>query len=294
MSLERVPLKLRDDPRSSPPARKTLTRLLDNGGRMREARRRAHHPGSMRIMKKKLRWTVPSILAALVCLLPLFPASRIFAQEPMPAAVGSRLISPSDMFAFFFLMLGPLKILGPFVQMTRNADAVFARRLAVRAFLVSCVSLVFAALIGEHSMRRYHISVPVLAIAAGIILFLVALRTVMQQFDASDQSPREYEPSLRLAVSPLAFPTIVTPYGIAAVIICVTLTPDILTRGAIFGALLGLMLVNLVAMLFARPALKYAGMPMQIIGIVLGIIQVALGLQVIVAGLRGLGVLLRP
>ena len=44
-----------------------------------------------------------------------------------------------------------------------------------------------------------------------------------------------FEPNLRLALSPLPFPTIVTPYGIAAVIICMTLTPDLLTRGAIVG-----------------------------------------------------------
>ena len=99
-----------------------------------------------------------------------------------------------------------------------------------------------------------------------------------------------FEPNLRLALSPLPFPTIVTPYGIAAVIICMTLTPDLLTRGAIVGALLGLMLLNLVAMLFARPILEYLGMPLQIVGIVLGIIQVALGLQVLVIWLRGLGV----
>ena len=98
------------------------------------------------------------------------------------------------------------------------------------------------------------------------------------------------EPSLRLAISPLAFPTIVTPYGIAAVIICVSLTPDLLTKSAIFGALLGLMLLNLVAMLYARPVLKYLGMPMQLLGTVLGIIQVALGLQIILAGLRRLGI----
>lgn len=231
-------------------------------------------------------------MAATVCLVPLFRASTLFALES-PAAPVSRLTSPREMFAFFFLMLGPLKILGPFVQMTRNADAVFARKLAVRAFFVSCASLVFAALLGESALRRYHISVPVLAIAAGIILFLVALKTVLQQFDSSDQAPREYAPSLRLSVTPLAFPTIVTPYGIAAVIICMTLTPDFLTRGAIFGALLVLMLVNLVAMLFARPLLKYAGMLMEILGAVLGIIQVALGLQIIVMGLWGLGVLPR-
>ena len=141
-------------------------------------------------------------------------------------------------------------------------------------------------------MRKYHISVPVLGIAAGIILFLVALQTVMQQFDPSGAVARhEYEPSMRLAVSPLAFPTIVTPYGVAAVIVFMTLTPDFVTRSEIFAALLGLMLLNLVAMLFAKQVLKYAGMPMQLLGTVLGIIQVALGLQIIVMGLRGLGLL---
>jgi len=233
------------------------------------------------------------IVAALLPVLLLLGPSAA-AQGLLQGASVARPVTPSEMFAFFFLMLGPIKILGPFVQMTRKADAGFTRKLAVRAFLVSCVSLLFAGFIGERSMRQYHISVPVLAIAAGIILFLVALRTVMQQFEVRDNEPREYEPSLRLAVSPLAFPTIVTPYGIAGVIICMALTPDFLTRGAIFGALLGLMLVNLVAMLFAHPILKYLGMPMQIIGIVLGVIQVALGLQIIVIGLRGLGVLPRP
>lgn len=76
-------------------------------------------------------------------------------------------------------------------------------------------------------MRQYHVSVPVLAIAAGIILFLVALKTIMEQFGSSVPSPQQnLEPSLPLAISPLAFPTIVTPYGVAAVIICMALTPD--------------------------------------------------------------------
>lgn len=226
--------------------------------------------------------------------------SLFFLPAGLLAGQGPALLNPSraftvsisEMFTFLFLMLGPIKILGPFVQLTRKGDEAFARRLAIRAFLYSCAALLFAAFIGERSMRKYHISVPVLAIAAGIILFLVALQTVMQQFDTSGAAGRhEYEPSMRLAVSPLAFPTIVTPYGVAAVIVLMTLTPDFVTRGEIFAALLGLMLLNLVAMLFAKQVLKYAGMPMQLLGTVLGIIQVALGLQIILAGLRGLGLL---
>jgi small neutral amino acid transporter SnatA (MarC family) len=223
----------------------------------------------------------------------LLPAGLLAGQGLAPLNPSRTFtVSITEMFTFLFLMLGPIKILGPFVQMTRKGDPAFAKRLAIRAFLYSCAALLFVAFIGERSMRKYHISVPVLAIAAGIILFLVALQTVMQQFDTSGAAGRlEYEPSMRLAVSPLAFPTIVTPYGVAAVIVFMTLTPDLVTRGEIFAALLGLMLLNLVAMLFAKQVLKYAGMPMQLLGTVLGIIQVALGLQIIVMGLRGLGLL---
>jgi small neutral amino acid transporter SnatA (MarC family) len=118
----------------------------------------------------------------------------------------------------------------------------------------------------------------------------VALRTVTHQFEGDSEPPKAAaEPSLRIAVSPLVFPTIVTPYGIAAVIICVALTPDDFTKAAIFGALLALMFLNLIAMLDARPVHKHLGMPMQLLGPVSGIIQVALGLQIIFTGLRGLG-----
>jgi small neutral amino acid transporter SnatA (MarC family) len=219
------------------------------------------------------------------------PSSLLGAQAPTltePHLLHT--VTMTEMFTFLFLMLGPIKILGRFVQLTRQGDEGFAKRLALRAFLFSCLALTIAAVIGERSMRKYHISVPVLAIAAGIILFLVALQTVMHQFDSKAAAKhREYEPSMRLAVSPLAFPTIVTPYGVAAVIVFMTLTPEFVTRIEIFGALLVLMLLNLVAMLFAKPLLKYAGMPLQLLGTVLGIIQVALGLQIIVMGLRGLG-----
>ena len=194
------------------------------------------------------------------------------------------------MFTFFFLMLGPLKILGPYVQITAKGDAAFARRLAFRGFAYSCVALLVAAISGENSLRQYHIPVPILAIAAGVILFLVALRTVMEQFDTrADTPPKVYEPELRYSLAPLALPTIVTPYGVAAVIICMALSPQYLIKGEIYAALLGLMILNLVAMLFAKPIVKYLGPLLLLSGTVLGVIQVALGLTIIFSGLHALG-----
>jgi multiple antibiotic resistance protein len=231
-------------------------------------------------------------LPLVLCIAPVALCIYSWAQgEPASSErVPVRSFSFGEMFTFFFLMLGPLKILGPFVQMTHNGDPAFARRLAFRGFAYSCVALLLAAIVGENSINKYHISIPVLGIAAGVILFLVALRTVMEEFDRSTEaSPKVYEPNLLYALSPLTFPTIVTPYGVAAVIICMALTPEYLVKGQIYAALFGLMVLNLIAMLFAKPILKYLGIPMLLLGTVLGVIQVALGLSIIFAGLRRLG-----
>jgi multiple antibiotic resistance protein len=234
--------------------------------------------------------TMVGLFAAGILLLGTIP---VLGQVPVPAVAFASFadsFSFGHMFTFLFLMLGPIKILGPFVKLTRNADAAFTRRFAIRGALLACVSLLIASAIGEHFLVQYQIRVSVLAIAAGIILFLVALRTVLEQFDSPAETVATHlEPDMRYAVSPLAFPTIVTPYGVAALIVCLALTPTHFVRMEIYGALVGLMVVNLIAMLFAKPILKYLGLPLMLLGTVLGVIQVALGLAIIVAGLRGLG-----
>ncbi|MGQ0595323.1 MAG: hypothetical protein ACT4QB_22580, partial [Gammaproteobacteria bacterium] len=51
--------------------------------------------------------------------------------------------------AFFFLMLGPLKILGPFVKMTQGADERLCRQLAVHAFIIGTITVLTAGLAGQ-------------------------------------------------------------------------------------------------------------------------------------------------
>jgi small neutral amino acid transporter SnatA (MarC family) len=87
----------------------------------------------------------------------------------------------------FLVTLGPFKILGPFVRLTRETDEATMRRIAVRA---------------------------------------AAMR--------------------------IAFPTVVTPYGIAAVIVTLANSPDAARTAGLLALLLAVMVLNLLAMLFAR------------------------------------------
>ena len=106
-----------------------------------------------------LQWPLMKLLAVIVAatLVPLAATA-----ESTSVLATKRPITWGMIFAVLFLMLGPIKLIGPFAAITKDCDRAFCFRLATRAFLFS-----------------------------------------------------------------LAFPTIVTPYGIAAVTILVTLAPTI-------------------------------------------------------------------
>jgi multiple antibiotic resistance protein len=198
----------------------------------------------------------------------------------------------SEAFMFFFLMLGPFKILGPFTKMTKDLDDASRKGLATRAIIFSGLALALATLIGEKSLANYRVSLDVLAVAGGLVLFLVSIKTILAQFDSpviEETVPQPFSPSW--AVSPLAFPTIVTPYGIAAVIIFATVAPDFSTKVQVVLLAMGVLVLDLVAMLFGRPLLKWFGMPLALLGVILAIIQLAIGLQVIFRALNRMGVM---
>lgn len=186
-----------------------------------------------------------------------------------------------------FLMLGPFKIIIPFVRITRNGDAVITRKIAFHSIFFSILALLIAALIGDNILRNYGIPLHILSLAAGIILFLVALLNILSQFDVSTDVPAdEPPPTLKMALIPLAFPKIVTPYGAAAVIVFMAMAPDHQSRLLIGAIIILIMLLNIVVMLTAKKLLHIYVVVLPVLGAILGIVQVALGLQIMVNAVR--------
>jgi len=136
----------------------------------------------------------------------LLPAAA--AAQTTGVLATKRPITWGMIFALLFLMPGPIKLLGPFAAVTKDCDRMFRFRLATRAFLFSIGAVTIAASLGGHMLDNFAIPVLVLQIAAGLILFLVALQAVMQQYSAAHPPERTEPPSLALACSPLAFPNI--------------------------------------------------------------------------------------
>jgi multiple antibiotic resistance protein len=200
-----------------------------------------------------------------------------------------------QVFTLLFLMLGPFKIIGPFLKITQGADDRLARRIALWAATFATLALLVAGFLGETFLSSYGVPLPVLALAGGIILFLVALKNVLEQFEPPEPSPgtasARPETVMKVALRPLAFPSIVTPYGIAALIVFLAFSRTLEARLMIGAVVVAIMALNLTVMLVARRLPAVVTLVLTILGAVLGVVQVAIGLQIINNALRTLGVL---
>ncbi len=200
------------------------------------SRWRASMPCSERLVRQgalHLKTMSPGGFTALLvgscCLINALPA---WAADVAANALPLKQFPAAQTFTILFLMLGPFKVVGPFLKVTQGADEPLVRQIALRATLFAAVALLVAAFLGESFLSSYGIPLPVLALSAGIILFLVALRSVLDQFELPEPAHHDGKipagpPSPNVALAPLAFPTIVTPYGIAALVVFLAVSQSV-------------------------------------------------------------------
>ncbi len=201
----------------------------------------------------------------------------------------------AQVFTILFLMLGPFKLVGPFLQGTQGAEPASLRKAAVLATTFAAIALLFAGLLGETLLASYGIPLDVLRLSGGVILFLVAIRTVLDQFAAPEPpvagDAQEPQAMLKLALRPLAFPGIVTPYGIAALVVFLAFSQSVEARLTIAAVVVAILALDFVFMLAARRLRVVFALALPVLGAVLGVVQVALGLQIVNVALRALSVL---
>jgi multiple antibiotic resistance protein len=193
-----------------------------------------------------------------------------------------------NLFIIFFVTLGPIKVIPPFVQLTQKADKSLRRQLAFRSAALATIVILLVAIIGQNIVRVWQIRLPSLLIAGGILLFLVALNMVMTQYQPPPLPEDSSPPSLKLVVSPLTFPVILPPFGIAIALVLMLVSQEIgFNPLVVLGTLVLVMLLNLIGMLAAQPILAFLKpVTLRIFGFVLGVLQLALGIEWITTGLE--------
>lgn len=214
-------------------------------------------------------------------------------QASAPAAIqnapGRYLLDAPAIFTFLFVMLGPLKLLGAYAQATAMLPAAQMRSLAWKATLLATFAVILGGFLGAFLMTSWQIEAPILELTAGVVFFLVALRMVMQPYEAHAPHPGSLPPEPPTVVR-IVFPMLVTPYGIAAVIMLLALSASQARTLFVLGIVVANMILNLLGMMCARWIMQKAALPLQLLGAVLSILQAALALQIVYLALRALAV----
>jgi multiple antibiotic resistance protein len=266
--------------------------VVDRGSRFKHPSNSIHHEDSA--MKIAPLWALlRRLLLALTLVMPL-AANAVQQTFATPEAAVDALMSSlkADSDASMQSIFGDdYKHL--IIQDDRAAATV--RRIALLATLFASLALAVAAFLGEYFLTSFGIPLPVLALSAGLILLLVALINTLQQLlphgaAAQSEALRTTTP-LQRALSPLAFPTIVTPYGIATLVVFLALATEMQARLTVGAIVVVIMLSNLGVMLLTRHILPLLVVLLPILGAVLGVVQVALGLQIVHRSLMTLGML---
>ncbi|MFO1313199.1 MAG: MarC family protein [Burkholderiales bacterium] len=204
-------------------------------------------------------------------------------------------LGPGEIFTIFFITIGPLKLLGPFVQRTHGLEDAVVRQIAVRAFLIATVAAIAGGFLGATLLANWHVSIGAMVITAGLVFLLVGLRQILEQYEpphAPDPNMPALPAAPTAAALKLLFPIVLTPFGIAAVIVLIALSPGGERTALIVGMVVVVMLLNLVSMLFARKIMVGATIVvLQILGAVLGILQAGLAVQIMLRGLRDLKII---
>src|SRR5262249_52989078 len=145
------------------------------------------------------------------------PPAAVKRRGPMknfPEA--SQMLGLYTVFILLFVTLGAIKVLGPFMQLTHDANEAGTRQIAARTLVLGTIAAVVGGVVGKLLVLNWQISPAALTLAGGIIFLLVGLSVVLEQYNPAHATPAPLPDAGWGAPLRVAFPIVVTPYGIAA------------------------------------------------------------------------------
>ncbi len=191
------------------------------------------------------------------------------------------------LFPLLFNLMGPIGLIPAFVRLTADMDPPTQTAVARRATVLAVVALFLAVFLGAFMLDAWSISNGSLIFAAGLIVTSTALLPIVWSGSggapnaaaAGKQTPEQ------IAVSPLAFPSMVTPRAVAVLIIFVAFYPALEGKLTVLAVAALMLLLNLLGMRYAHWFMERIGMtPLLVLGAVFGVLQVALGIEMMANG----------
>lgn len=198
-----------------------------------------------------------------------------------------------DLLIIFSVVAGPTKALAMFLAAAGHLPVGERIAIAVKAVFTATIILFVFAFLGQQIIKFFHVSVPALEIAGGIILFVFALGLVLGS--GHDDHSGGSDPHA-MAIYPLAMPLIASPQAIVALVVVMSRLPTFEDKIPAFAALGAIMVINAAVLVGSAYMMKSGGDKKEggIADVILRVVAVllcALAVELVLLGLRDLGVI---
>ena len=194
-------------------------------------------------------------------------------------------------FVTLFVVIDPPGCAPIYASLSAGANTRQRRGMAIRAVLIAGAILIGFAMFGEALLGFLHIDLDSFRIAGGIMLFIIAIDMVFEKRTERREQRAEKiraTPEVEdVSVFPMAMPMIAGPGSIASVMLLVSRNDGLERALVIFGALIAVLVMTLVALLAAGPIMRVAGDKAEaVLTRLLGVLLAALAAQFVIDGLK--------
>jgi multiple antibiotic resistance protein len=172
--------------------------------------------------------------------------------------------------------------------MTQDQAPAAVRTLALKGTTAATAVSLVIALVMTAVAASWRISADDLRLAGGILLFAASRETIGQFNRPTPAAPAV--PHRHPALTPLAVPIIVTPWGVTAILFFAELAyGDMKMSAIVIGILLLIMVLNLIGMLLAKQIIAGVGMiTFHVVGWIFAVLQAGLAVDAVVTSLHNL------
>jgi multiple antibiotic resistance protein len=192
-----------------------------------------------------------------------------------------------------FLIIDPIGCLPLFIVFTKDNTEAQRRAMVLRATVIAFFVLTLFALIGNPLLGYFHISVPAMQIAGGILLFIIGLEMLYGSVTKTEYSDPEQKEAIEkkdISITPLAIPLLAGPGAITAVMLF-SGSGGWSEVGVVILAVLVVMVASWILLRLSTTMCKLLGnIGIKVIGRVMGLLLVFMAAQFVIDGLSKLGI----
>jgi multiple antibiotic resistance protein len=194
-------------------------------------------------------------------------------------------------FLTLFVVIDPVGLAPLYLALVSDRTEAEQSQIATRAVLVSAAILLAFGLTGAYVLHNLGISLQAFQIAAGVLLFKIALDMIFVHQERETEAEVEEAGNRRdVSVFPLAIPLIAGPGSLASILVLSRESANYyLGLSVVLAAAAAVLVLCYVFLLLSRPLAKVLGqIGINVVTRVLGVLLAALAVQYMLDGLLSL------